>query len=152
MNKYFLVGFALMLLGLNVGLRTGNWLGPKKVQVVRMKAKKQKPIIKVVKVEVPAAPVACIEPAPKKWVKRAVSSLGKPRKARPIAAVPAPIVPPAAAPAPAVVPTGPAVPPEVTSVDRKSASDIVGQTMKVENDGTGPALLAPVIKSIQTEE
>jgi hypothetical protein len=150
MNKYFLVGFALMLFGLNIGLRTGDWFGPKKVQIVRIKPKKQKPIIKVVKVEVPAPPQACIEPAPRKWVKRAVSSVGKARKTAAVApataALPGAVVPPTATPASS------SVLPEVISVDRKDGSNIVSQTMKVGDPNAGQSLSAPVIKSIQTEE
>lgn len=156
MNKYFLIGFALMLLGLNIGLRAGDWWGPKKVKIVKVKAKPPKPIVKVVKVEVPAPPVACIEPKPKKWAKRSVSSIGKPRKAAPTAAIPAPVVP-AAAPAVStwtpVVPTGTEIPEGgVISVDRRISTDLVDQTLKVGSEGAGTSLNAPVIKSIQTEE
>ena len=136
MNKYFLLGFALLLLGLNIGLRTGNWFAPQKVKVVRVRAKAPKPIVKVVKVEVPAAPVACI--------KRAVSSVAKPHKVRPISKLPAPVVPPA--------PAEPTIASGVISVDRRAPADLVDQTLKVESDTAGSSLIAPVIKSIQTEE
>lgn len=142
MNKYFLAGFALLLLGLYGGLRAGSWITPEKtkIKVVKVKAKKLPPQIKVVKVEVPVpVPVRSVATCePPKKVKRSVASIPKtsPVEAKAVEkAKEEPVV--VAAPA--------------ASTPAPTSESIIPQTLPVQSPAA-QSLLAPTIKSIQTED
>lgn len=145
MNKYFLAGFALVLLGLYVGLQAGSWITPTKtkVKVVKLKPKKVPPQIKVVRVEVPV-PIP-VEPervcAPMKTVKRSVSSVPKISKTIELEKL---------STLPAKAPEMKKTEPESMLPALKSVAQ-PAQALEVQNAATQP-LLAPTIKSIKTED